>query len=128
MKPRCAMILTDVARWITFDSGVGICSGQMHTKARYPVSGKKILGRRSGLVSGLWCLLENGNSKKFSHYFLSKLSFDKLSWVFVFCILPSKFFWIFVKIGFSSSILGYHGIRNQSFIWFGFREKVEYWG
>ena len=31
-------------------------------------------------------------------------------------------------MGFSSSSVGYHGIRNQSFIWFGFWEKVEYWG
>ena len=126
MKPSRARILTDVGRWITFDSGVGICSGRMHTEARYPVSGKKILGGGLGLVSVLQCLLENGNSKKFSQYFLSKLSFDKLSWVF--CILPFKFFWIFVKIGFLSSSAGYNGIRNQSFIWFGFREKVEYWG
>jgi hypothetical protein len=29
---------------------------------------------------------------------------------------------------FSSSSVGYHGISNQSFIWFSFREKVEYWG
>ena len=86
MKPRCARILTDAGRWITFDSGVGICSGRMHTEARHPVSGKKILGGRSGLVSSLRRLLENGNSKKFSQYFLSKLSFDKLSWVFAFCL------------------------------------------
>ena len=86
MKPRCARILTDAGRWITFDSGVGIYSGQMHTEDRYPVSGKKLLGGRLGLVSGLRFLLENGNSKKFSKYFLSKLSFDKLSWVFAFCL------------------------------------------
>ena len=84
VKPRCARILTDAGRWITFDSGVRICSGQMHTKARYLVIWKKLLCGRSGLVSGLRCLLENGNSKKFSQYFLSKLSFDKLSWVFAF--------------------------------------------
>ena len=78
MKDRCARKVIEAGRWITFDSGVGICSGQMHTESRYPASGKKILGVRSGLVSGLRCLLENGNSKKFSQYFLSKLSFDKL--------------------------------------------------
>ena len=126
VKPRCARILTDAGRWITFDSGVRICSGRMHTEARYPVSGKSVLGKRSGLVSGLQCLLENDNSKKSSQYFLSKLSFDKLSWVF--CNLPCNFFWIFVKSGFLSSGSGFHGISNRFFIWFGFREKVEYWG
>ena len=45
-----------------------------------------ILYERSGLVLGLRCPLENGNFKKFSQYFLSKLSFDKLSWVFEFCL------------------------------------------
>ena len=83
----------------------------MHTEARYLVSGKNILGGISGLVSGLCCLLENGNSKKFSHYFLSKLSFDKLSWVF--CILPYKIFGFLIKIVFLSSSAGYHGVRNQ---------------
>ena len=53
VKPRCARILTDAGRWITFDSGVRICSGWMHTEVRYLVSGKKLLGGRSGLVSGL---------------------------------------------------------------------------
>ena len=84
VKGRCARKVTEAGRSITFDSGVGICSGRMHTEARYLGSGKNILGGRSGLVSGLQCLLENGNSKKFSQYFLSKLSFDKLSWVFAF--------------------------------------------
>jgi hypothetical protein len=69
-------------RWIKTDSGVGICPDQMHTEAGY-------LGRRRmlsygilGLVLNPGCLLENGNFQKFSQYFLSKLSFDKLSWVF----------------------------------------------
>jgi hypothetical protein len=53
VKPKCARIVTDAGRWITFDSGVGICSGQMHTEARYQVSGKKLLGRRSDLFLGL---------------------------------------------------------------------------
>ena len=86
MRPRCARILAALGRLITFDSRVGIRSGQMHTEARYPVSGKNLLGIRLCLVSGLRCLLENGNSKKISQYFLSKLSFDKLSWVFAICL------------------------------------------
>ena len=45
-----------------------------------------ILYGRLSIVLGLRCLLENGNFKKFSQYFLSKLSFDKLSWVFAFCL------------------------------------------
>lgn len=53
VKLRCARILTDAGRWITFDLGVGICSGQMHIEARYSMSGKKILGRISRLVSVL---------------------------------------------------------------------------
>ena len=126
VKVSCARILTSRGRLITFASRLGIHFGRMHTKARYPVRGKNFLGERSGLVLGLWCLLENGNSKKFSQYFLSKLSFDKLSWVF--CNLPSQIFWIFVKSGFTSSSVGYHGISNQFFIWFGLREKAEYCG
>ena len=51
-----------------------------------------------GLVLDLWFLLENGNFKNFSQYFLSKLSFDKLSWVFTFCL--RIFFGFFVKMGF----------------------------
>ena len=76
--------MKEAGRWINFDLGVGICPGRMHTKARYLGSGKNILGGRWGLLSGLQFLLENGNSKKFSQYFLSNLSFDKLSWVFAF--------------------------------------------
>jgi hypothetical protein len=124
VRPRCARILAARGRLITFDSGVGIRSDQMHAEARYPVSGKNFLGGILGLIIGLRCLLENGNSKKFSQYFLSKLSFDKLSWDF--CNFPSKFFWIFVKSGFLSSSVGYHGLRNQFFIGFRFRDKVEY--
>ena len=66
VKPKCVRKLTDAGRWITFDSGVGICSDQMHTEARCLMSGKKLLGGRFSLVSGLQCLLENGNSKEFS--------------------------------------------------------------
>ena len=93
VRPRCARILAAPGRLITFDSGVRICSSWMHTEAGYPMSGKNILCGRLGLVSGLRCLLENGNSKKFSQYFLSKLS-----WVFAFCL--TNFFgflskWVF---------------------------------
>ena len=83
MKGSCARILTARGRLITFASGLRIRSGYMHT-------GKIILGGKLGLVLGLRCLLENGNSKKFSQYFLSKLSFDKLSWLIVICL--GKFF------------------------------------
>jgi hypothetical protein len=51
---------------------------------------------------GLQCLLENGNSKKFSQYFLSKLSFDKLSWVFSFCL--RKFFGFLSKLVFRAQV------------------------
>ena len=47
----------------------------MHTEARYPVREKNFLGGISGLVSGLWCLFENGNSKKFSQYCFVKTQF-----------------------------------------------------
>ena len=86
VKGSCARILTARGRLITFASGHRICSRQMHTEARYPVRGENVLGGRSGLVSDLRCLFENGNSKKFSQYFLSKLSFDKLSWLIVICL------------------------------------------
>ena len=97
MRPRCARILAAPGRLITFDSGVRISVGRMHIEARYLVSGKNILDRRSVFVSGLWCLLENGNSKKFSQYLLSKLNFDKLSWFFAFCLKK--------KIGFLSKLV-----------------------
>ena len=86
MRPKCAGILAARGRLINFDSGIGIRFDQMHTEDRYLFSGKSLLGGRLGLVSGLQCLLENGNSKKFSQYFLSKLSFDKLSWVIAICL------------------------------------------
>ena len=110
--------MQEAGRWIKFDSGVGICPSQMHTEARYLVRGKILFDGRSGLVSVLRYLRENGNSKTFSQYFLSKLSFDKLSWVVAFCL--GIFFWIFVKSGFSRLSVGYHGIRNKYCIWFGF--------
>ena len=98
MKGSCARILTGRGRLITFASGLGIRSEQMHTKDSYPVRGKNVLGRRLGLVSGLQCLFENGNSKKFSRYFLSKLSFDKLSWVIAICL--RNFFGLLSKVVF----------------------------
>jgi hypothetical protein len=78
MKLNCARILVTCGRLITFAPKLEICSGQVHTDVRYPGRGENVLGGISGLLSGLWCLFENGKSKKFSQYFLSKLSFDKL--------------------------------------------------
>jgi hypothetical protein len=69
VKLNCARILATCGRLITFAPGLGICSRQMHTEVRYPGRVKNVLGERSGLVSGLRCLFENGNSKKFSQYF-----------------------------------------------------------
>ena len=93
---------------------------------RCPVKGNFVSGAILDLsrVSGTCLKMET--PKNLVNIFLSKVSFDELSWVF--CNLPQKFFWIFVKSGFSSSSVGFHGIINQFFIWFGFREKVEYWG
>jgi hypothetical protein len=102
VRPRCATILAAPGRPIIFDSGVGIRSSQMHTKARYTVSGKNILGIGSSLFSSLWCLLENGNSKKFSQYLLSRLSLDKLSWVFAFCL--GNFFRFLSKLVFQVQV------------------------
>ena len=95
---RCARKVQEAGRWIKFDSGVGICSGQMHTEARYLGRRKILLYGRSSLVLGLRCPLENDNFKKFCQYFLSKLSFDKLSWVFAFCLTTFSGFlskWVF---------------------------------
>ena len=86
VKEKYARILDAYGRLVTFASGLRICSGQVHTEVRYPRMGENSLGAILGLVSGLRCLFENGNSKKFSQYFLSKLSFDKLSWVFAICL------------------------------------------
>ena len=75
--------MQEAGRWIKTDSGVKICPGQMHIEAGYLGRRKFLSYGRSGLVLDLGCLLENGNFQKFSQYFLSKLSFDKLSWVFL---------------------------------------------
>ena len=98
MKLNCARILAACGRLIIFAPGLGIRSRQVHTEVRYSVRGKNVLGGILGLVSGLRCLFENGNSKKFSQYFLLKLSFDKLSWVFA--IFLRNFFGFFSKVGF----------------------------
>jgi hypothetical protein len=98
VKLNYARILAAYGRLITFAPGLGIHSRQVHTEVRYPGRGKHFLGGRSGLVSGLRCLFENGNSKKFSQYFLSKLSFDKLSWLIVICL--RKFFGFLSKVVF----------------------------
>ena len=75
MRQRCVKILAARGRLIIFDSGLGIRSKQVHTEARYLVRGKNVLGEILGLELGLWCLLENGNSKKFSQYFFVKTQF-----------------------------------------------------
>jgi hypothetical protein len=73
----------------------------VHIEVRYLVRGNFFSGERSGLVSGLQCQFENGNSKKFSQYlFLSKLSFDKLSWLIVISPCLKMFFGFLAKIGF----------------------------
>jgi hypothetical protein len=107
VRQGCTRILIGKGRQITFSSGLEILSEWMHTEARYLVRWKNFLGGGSGLVSGLWCLLENGNSKKFCQYVLSKLNFDKLSWVFAICLrnffgfLSEVFFqvqvWVFME-------------------------------
>ena len=74
--------MQEAGRWIKTDSGVGICPGKMYTEAGYLGRRKVLSYGRSALVLDLGCLLENDNFQKFSQYFLSKLSFDKLSWVF----------------------------------------------
>ena len=94
--------MKEARRWINFDSGVRVCPGQKHSESRYLVSGKILLDGISGLILGLRCLLENGNSKKFSQYFLSKLSFDKLSWVFAFSL--TKFFGFLSKLVFRAQL------------------------
>ena len=73
-------------RWIKSDSGVRISSGQMRTEAGYLGRRKLLSYGRLGLLLDLKCLLEHGNFQKFSQYFLSKFSFDKLIWVFEFCL------------------------------------------
>ena len=62
VKEKCARILASRGRLITFGSVFRIRSGQVHFEARYRVRVKNVLGRRSGLVSGLRYLFENGNS------------------------------------------------------------------
>jgi hypothetical protein len=102
MKEKCAKILAAYGRLITFASRFRIRSGQMHVEARYPVRGENVSGKISGLVLGLWCLFENGKSKKFSQYFLSKLSFDKLSWLIVICL--GNFFVFLSKVLFQVQV------------------------
>ena len=71
-------------------------------RVRYPRRGKIVLGGRLDLVSGLRCLFENGNSKKLSQYFLSKLSFDRLSWLIVICL--RNFFGFLLKVVFQVQV------------------------
>ena len=65
-------------------------------QVRFPGRGNYVSSARLGLVSGLRYLFENGNSKKFSHYFLSKYGFRKLSWLSVdFALHALEIFWDF---------------------------------
>jgi hypothetical protein len=100
VKANCTRILTARGRLITFSSGVGFQSRHVHTEFRYLMRVNSISGGRPGLVSDIQCLFENGNSKKFSQYFLSKFSFDKLSWLLVISPCLRKNFGFLAKIGF----------------------------
>jgi hypothetical protein len=95
VEKKCARIVQLAGRWIKSDSGVGISFGQMRIEARYLGRRKLLSYGRLGLFLDLECLLQHGNFQKFSQYFLSKFSFDKLSWVFEFCL--RKFFGILSK-------------------------------
>ena len=86
MREKCASFSNLRGRLITFAPGLRIRSGQVDMRVRYPGRGKNALGARLSLLSSLRCLFKNGNSKKFSQYFFSKLSFDKLSWLIVICL------------------------------------------
>ena len=91
MREKCARFPRLRGRLIKFSPRLKIRSGQVDMRVRYPRRGKNASGARSSLVSGLRCLFENENSKKISQYFLSKLSFDKLSWLIVICL---RFFFV----------------------------------
>jgi hypothetical protein len=102
VRQRCARKVHEAGRWIKIDSGVGICPDQMHTEDGY-LGKRKILSYGiSSLFLDLGYLLENCNFKKFSQYFLSKLNFDKLSWVFAFCL--GKIFGILSKWVFQDQV------------------------
>ena len=53
MKPNCARIPAAYGRLITFAPGLRILSETVHIEVRYHGMGKDVLGRGSGLVSGL---------------------------------------------------------------------------
>jgi hypothetical protein len=61
VRGKCARIPKLRRRLITVASGVENCSEQMDMQARCPRRGNYFLGARSGLVSGLLYLFENGN-------------------------------------------------------------------
>ena len=86
VREKCTRFPRLRGRLITFAPGLKIHSEQVDMRVRYLGRGKNSSGARSSLVLGLRYLIENGNSKKFSQYFLSKLSFDKLSWLIVICL------------------------------------------
>ena len=98
VREKCTRFPKLRGRLITFAPGLRICSGQVDMRVRYPGRGKNASGARLSLVSGLRCLFGNGNSKKFSQYFLSKLSFHKLSWLIVICL--RIFFGFLLKVVF----------------------------
>ena len=75
VRVKCARFPRLRGRLITFASGLKIRSGQVDMRVRYPGRGKNASGARSGLVSSLRCLFENGISKKFSKYFFVKTQF-----------------------------------------------------
>ena len=83
MREKCARFPRLKGRLITFSLGLRIRSSQVDMRVRYPGRGENASGARLSLVSGIRCLFESGNPKKFSQYFLSKLRFDKLSWLIV---------------------------------------------
>ena len=104
VREKCTRFPKLRGRLINFAPWLKICSGQIDMRVRYLGRGKNSLGARSSLVSGLRYFTENGNSKKFSQYFLSKLSFDKLSWLIViylgkiFRLLLKVVFWVQVRV------------------------------
>ena len=88
VKHNYARILAARGRLITFASSAGFQSEQVHIGFKYPMRGNYVSDGISGLLSSFRCLFENGNSKIFCQYFLSKLSFDKLSWLIVNFSMP----------------------------------------
>ena len=102
MREKCARFPRLRGRLITFSPGLRIRSSQVDMRVRYPGRGENTSGARLSLVSGLQCLFENGKSKKFSQYFLSKIIFDKLNWLIVICL--RIFFGFLIKVVFQVQV------------------------